>query len=91
MARPPTVPPPDRSPAAVADLPVIPVPPVAWSDALEATLQLDLLQVRLGLRADGLTPAEVEIEMLRGYRPRLLAWAGAVCDAFTAELSWLAA
>lgn len=88
-----TVPPPDRS---LADVRGIPVPPdsgqarVAWWNALEAALQVDLLQVRLGLRGDGLTPVQVEVEMLHGYRPRLLAWAGAICDAFAAELIWLA-
>jgi len=95
MAQMPKIPPPE-SDGSLADVPVIPVPPasgqprVDWWDALEAALQIDLLQVRLGLRGDGLTPAQVELEMLYAYRPRLLAWAGAICDAFAAELIWLA-
>jgi len=94
MAHPDTVPP--KSDRNLADVPALPVPPasgqprVDWWDALEAALQIDLLQVRLGLRADGLSAAAVEDEMLHGYRPRLLAWAGAICDAFAAELIWLA-
>lgn len=95
MPRPDTVPP--SSGHRRADVPAIPFPPasgqarVTWWDALATVLELDLLQVRLGLRADGLTPLEVEAEMAHGYRPWILSWTGAVIDKFEAELIWLAA
>lgn len=94
MARPPTVPPPDRSSAAVADVPVFPPPPVDpaarqdWLAGLARVLDLDLLRERLVLRRLGLTPLEIAAGIHHGYRTWILSWTGAVIDKFEAEIVW---
>lgn len=72
----------------------LPPPPAAgperlrWWKALDAALEVDLLQARLSLRRDGLAPAQIELEMLHGYRPWLLSRIGAVIDGFAIEVAW---
>lgn len=97
MARPDTVPPPDRSSAAVADVPVFPPPAtdpagrMLWLEGLARVIELDLLRERLALRRLGLTPLEISAEINFGYRPWISSWTGAVIDKFEAEIIWLAA
>ncbi len=72
----------------------LPPPPAAgpervgWWKALDAALEVDLLQARRSLHNDGLSPDQIELEMSRGYRCWLLSRIGAVIDGFALEVAW---